>query len=237
MWKLLCLATVAIAATATLACSGGDEQPTTSSSASAATSTKPPTSTTVPATAAPRTAAPSPDPAEAALAAAIKLVDGVAEADCTTNNPQQKDCVSLDPNHRAQASRGIAALGERGPAGGPSALFVGRQGNGDWGYYAGGQQFYQAWKLPGPMLACTQGSGLNVRMEPSNDASLVRTLEDNSTVTGEEFLLTQPGTPPPASTVPGYGWFRISAPVEGWVYSKYVSGLPECSFHDSVETP
>jgi len=124
-----------------------------------------------------------------------------------------------------------------GPAGGSFALLMGREADGNWAYYAGGQQYYQASKLPGEMQVCTQGTGLNVRAEPSTDAELVRTVEDNSTVTGEEFVLTQPGTPPTASPVPGYGWYRISAPVEGWVYSKYVSGLADCSLHDSLETP
>ena len=143
--------------TATLACSGGDEQPTTSSSASAATSTKPPTSTSVPATAAPPTAAPSPDPAEAALAAAIKLVDGVAEADCTTNNPQQKDCVSLDPNHRAQASRGIAASLRLSAFPGGRTLFWRNHGPSD----GGGILWISSASLPS-----TRGRAMPVLIDP-----------------------------------------------------------------------
>jgi Bacterial SH3 domain len=217
----------AFACAATLACGGGDEQPSSTSSAPAAAITRGASSS----------ASPSQDPAEAALAAALELLEGVPEADCATNNPEQADCVSLDPNDRDLASRGIAILGVRAPAGGPSALLMGREPDGNWAYYAGGQQYYQAWKLPGEMQVCTQGSGLNVRAEPSTDADLVRTIEDNSTVTGEEFVLTKPGTPPTASPIPGYGWYRISAPVEGWVYSKYVSGLTDCTLHDSLETP
>ena len=222
------LVAVAFAA-AVVACGGGNgKQPSnTSSTPSAAIIT----------TGASSSASPSQDPAEAALAAAIELVDGVSEADCTTNNPEQRECVTLDPDNRALASRGIAALGLQAPAGSGGALLMGREADGNWAFYAGGQQYYQAWKLPGEMHVCTQRSGLNVRAEASTDAALVRTVEDNSSVTGEEFVLTQPGTPPTASPVPGYGWYRISAPVEGWVYSKYVSGLADCTLHDSLETP
>jgi hypothetical protein len=226
MRKRFLLGVLALATTATLACGGDDEDPSSTASAPAVTSAN-----------GPATNGSSPDQAEAALAAAIELIDGVPEGDCTTNNPEQKDCVSLDPNDRALASLGIAVLGVQGPAGGPSALLMGRDAEGEWGYYAGGQQYYQASELPGPMQVCAFGDGLNVRGEPSSDADLVTTVQDNSTMSGEEFVLTEPGTPPPESGIGGYGWYQISAPAEGWVYSKYVTGLPDCSLHDSLETP
>jgi len=219
---------LAFAGAATIGCGGGDdEQPSSTSSAPGSVITKGASSS----------ASPSEDPAEAALAGAIELLEGVSEADCTTNNPEQADCISIDPDNRENASLGVAVLKIEGPSGGSSGLLMGREADGKWAYYAGGVQYYQASKLPGEMTVCTQGTGLNVRAEPSATAQLVRTVEDNSTVTGEEFVLTQPGTPPTASPIPGYGWYRISAPIEGWVYSKYVSGLADCSLHDSLETP
>ena len=220
---------LALAGAATIACGGGDDaQPSNTSSGP---------SVAIITSAASSSATPGEDPAEAALAAGIELLDGVSEADCTTNNPEEKECVSIDPNSREVASRGIGVLGVQAPRGSGYALLMGHEPDGNWAYYAGGQQYYQASKLPGEMTVCTQGTGLNVRANPSADAELVRTVEDNSTVTGEEFVLTQPGTPPTASPVAGYGWYRISAPVEGWVYSKYVSGLADCSLHDGLETP
>jgi hypothetical protein len=220
---------LAFASAAGLGCGGSDDdQPSTTSSAPAGA---------IITSGASSSASPSEDPAEAAAAAAIELLEGVSEADCTTNNPEQADCILIDPDTREQASLGIALLNVEGPAGGGFALLMGREPDENWAYYAGGQQYYQASKLPGEMTVCTQGTGLNVRANPSADAELVRTVEDNSKITGEEFVLTQPGTPPTASPVPGYGWYRITAPVEGWVYSKYVTGLADCSLHDSLETP
>jgi hypothetical protein len=224
MRKLL-LAAIGFATAATLACGSDDEEPSSSPQATDGATLAPTSS-----------ASPSEDSAETALAAAIALLNGVPEADCATNNPEQKDCVSLDPNDRELASLGIAVLAVEGPAGGSSALIMGQDAEGEWDYYAGGQQYYQASQLPGEMLVCTQGEGLNVRAEPSADADLITTLEDNSTATGEAFVLSEAGTPPP-DALGGYGWYRISAPVEGWVYSKYVSGLADCSLHDSLETP
>jgi len=220
---------LAFAGAATVGCGGDDdEQPSNTASGPAPA---------IITSGASSSASPSEDAAEAALAAAIELLEGVSAADCTTNNPEHADCISIDSDNRESASLGVAVLTVEGPAGGSSALLMGREPDGNWAYYAGGQQYYQASKLPGEMQVCTQGSGLNVRAEPSATAQLVRTVEDNSPVTGEEFVLTQPGTPPTASPVPGYGWYRISAPAEGWVYSKYVSGLADCALHDSLETP
>ena len=229
MRKLFLLGVLAFVGAATIACGGGgdDGQPSSTSSGPAGA---------IITSGASSSASPSEDPAEAALAAAMELIEGVSEADCMTNNPEEKECVSIDPNSREVAARGIGVLGVQAPRGSGYALLMGHEPDGNWAYYAGGQQYYQASKLPGEMTVCTQGSGLNVRAEPAADAQLVRTVEDNSTVTGEEFVLTQPGTPPP-SFVAGYGWYRISAPAEGWVYSKYVSGLADCSLHDGLETP
>jgi len=230
MRKLFLLGVLAFVGAATIACGGGgdDGQPSSTSSGPAGA---------IITSGASSSASPSEDPAEAALAAAMELLEGVSEADCMTNNPEEKECVSIDPNSREVAARGIGVLGVQAPRGSGYALLMGHEPDGNWAYYAGGQQYYQASKLPGEMTVCTQGTGLNVRANPSADAELVRTVEDNSTVTGEEFVLTQPGTPPTASPVPGYGWYRISAPVEGWVYSKYVTGLADCSLHDGLETP
>lgn len=184
---------LAFAGAATIGCGGGDdEQPSSTSSAPGSVITKGASSS----------ASPSEDPAEAALAGAIELLEGVSEADCTTNNPEQADCISIDPDNRENASLGVAVLKIEGPSGGSSGLLMGREADGNWAYYAGGVQYYQASKLPGEMTVCTQGTGLNVRAEPSATAQLVRTVEDNSTVTGEEFVLTQPGTPPTASPNP-----------------------------------
>jgi hypothetical protein len=59
---------------------------------------------------------------------------------------------------------------------------------------------------------------------------------------GEEFVLTEPGMLASAEDPGewGHGWFRISAPSEGWIYSKYVAGVgadypADCSLHDGLE--
>jgi hypothetical protein len=60
----------------------------------------------------------------------------------------------------------------------------------------------------------------------------------------EEFVLTEPGTPGTVDHQPnwGYGWFRISSPAAGWVYSKYLNGVggiysADCSDHEGLESP
>jgi hypothetical protein len=82
---------------------------------------------------------------------------------------------------------------------------------------------------------------VNVRSSPSTDASVVATLADSTSARGEEFALTLPRklSIPPTE---GYGWFRISSPQAGWVYSKYVAGIgttysADCTEHDAIEQP
>src|SRR5439155_249259 len=82
---------LAFAGAATIACGGGgdDGQPSSTSSGPAGA---------IITSGASSSASPSEDPAEAALAAAMELIEGVSEADCTTNNPEEKECVSIDLN-------------------------------------------------------------------------------------------------------------------------------------------
>jgi hypothetical protein len=96
---------------------------------------------------------------------------------------------------------------------------MGKTPSGDWAYWTGTQQDLEPLTLPGDMLVCTGGAGLNVRSDPSATATLIQTLTDETVVRGEQFVLTEPGTFLGSG---GNGWYRISAPTSGWVYSPYV---------------
>jgi hypothetical protein len=96
--------------------------------------------------------------------------------------------------------------------------------------------------LPGEMIVCAGGDGLNVRAAPSTDAPIVGTLSDLTIVTAVQFTLTQPGVQPSqtADQVVGHGWYRLSAPLAGWSSSLYLSNAEidaysstaPCAIHD-----
>jgi hypothetical protein len=181
-------------------------------------------------------ATPSPQAAatavDAAFAAALEHFDAVSDADCTTNNPQEKDCVSAQ-SQPSTVQRGIAVFGV-GPPDGPGFVGVlGRDPAGEWNFWLGGQQFYQLLILPEDMIVCAESQRLNVRSAPMTDAPVVGKLEDLTMVRAEEFVLTEPGSGPQQ----GYGWFRLSSPLDGWAYSKYLTNASQgdCTLHDALE--
>ncbi len=182
-------------------------------------------------------AAPSPatEPAvDAAIAAALANFDAVSDADCQTNNPQNRNCAGLS-SQPSTVQLGIAVFGVGPPDGGGFVGVLGLDQAGEWKFWRASQQDYQLLALPGDALVCAYGSGLNVRSEPTTDAPAVGTIEDLAGVRAEEFVLTEQGSDDQQQH--GYGWFRLSSPLAGWAYSKYLTaaGWDDCSLHDALE--
>ncbi len=176
------------------------------------------------------TSQPAVDPA---LVAALEYFDAVSDADCQTNNPQNKRCVGLS-SQPSTVQRGIAVFGVASPDGpGGFAGVLGRDPAGEWKFWRAGQQDYQLLTLPGDALVCAYGSRLNVRSEPTTDAPAVGVMEDLTAVRAEEFVLTEQGS----DLQQGHGWFRLSSPLDGWVYSKYLTAAlwDDCALHDALE--
>ena len=114
--------------------------------------------------------------------------------------------------------------------------FLGKTPEGKWQYWYGAQNItYQLTVLPGDMRVCAGGEGLNVRTSPSADSESLGLLAENTIVTVDRFVLTEPGSTSPTGQTVGYGWYHLTGPSEGWAYSKYVSAasLGDCSVHDS----
>ncbi len=168
---------------------------------------------------------------DAAIAAALEYFDAVGDADCETNNPQNKQCVGLS-SQPSTVQRGIAVFGVGSPDGPGFAGVLGLDPAGEWNFWRAGQQDYQLLTLPGDALVCAHGAGLNVRSEPTTDAPAVGIIEDLTGIRAEEFVLTEPGS----DLQNGYGWFRLSSPMYGWAYSKYLTAasLDDCTLHDAL---
>ncbi len=178
---------------------------------------------------------PTTEPAvDAALAAALEYFDAVGDADCETNNPQNKQCVGLS-SQPSTVQRGIAVYGVGSPDGPGFAGVLGRDPAGEWQFWRAGQQDYQLLTLPGDALVCAYSAGLNVRSEPTTDAPAVGVIEDLTGVRAEEFTLTERGSDDQQQH--GYGWFRLSSPLDGWAYSKYLTAASwdDCALHDALE--
>jgi hypothetical protein len=172
------------------------------------------------------------DASSAAISAALDIFNGVAESDCRGNNPQRLQCVTPESTP-ADTERGVAAFGvsDAGQNGGFNAA-LGKTPDGSWALWFTSQNPYQLARLPGQMVVCAGGDGLRLHSDIGNDAATVDTLADGTTVTGEQFVLTEPVD----SGNAGFGWFRISAPEAGWLYSKYLENAAlndNCALHDA----
>ena len=238
--RLVILVMAAALAVGAIACGGdGGESPDTPSlevtpqpTATAEGETPEAAVTPEPTAPAEPTVEPSPEAVDAAFAAALEHFDAVSEADCETNNPQNKLCAALI-SQPSTVQRGIAVFGLHDPDGPGFVGVLGRDPSGEWKFWFGGQQTHQLLTLPGDALVCGYGAGLTVGSAPETDAAAVGVLEDLTTVRAEEFVLTEQARDP----AHGYGWFRLSLPLNGWAYSKYLTAASggDCFLHDGME--
>ena len=123
---------------------------------------------------------------------------------------------------------------------GSAAVFAGRTASGAWDFWYGTQQtVYRMADLPGDILVCANGDGLNIRESPDAGSKVVAFVKDLTRLRAEEFVLTTPGGNAPG-TGSGSGWYRVTAKepqVAGWAFSKYITDarLKDCSIQDKVE--
>ena len=184
---------------------------------------------------------------ERALAGALVVWDGVTQEDCDAGlNPEQKVCIALR-SPAGTVERGIAVFSLAAPDGfGGAAGILGRTPELSWGYWFATQNtVYHLLTLPGEMIVCGEGDGVNVREYPALDAAVVAALPDLKHVQVTGFMLTEPGSAPR----PGFdgrkgeGWYRLSAPVEGWAHARYLSNteadaslrMSECGWRNLME--
>jgi hypothetical protein len=172
-----------------------------------------------------------------AMEDAMVIFHGVSLSDCLRgNNANRQDCVTLESDP-ASVARGIAAFGvsDAGQNGGFGAA-LGKTIDGQWKLWFTSQNPYQLIRLPGQMAVCSGGEGINLRSGPSSDADSVGGYADGTVVDGEQFVLTEPVDPGHI----GYGWFRISSPDSGWLYSKYLEAATlndNCALHNAQVGP
>lgn len=188
------------------------------------------------------------DQPAAATAAALAATGGITLADCLAGGRQagrSTRCLDLAAvPSPAEIGRGIAVFslaefandgGAIGPTNSPLSaglVVMGLDGAGAWQFWFGAQQLYQRLGLPGGVRVCADGDSANVRAAPGLDAEIVTTLADFTEATAEQFVLTQAGAF--EGLVNGFGWYRISGPAEGWVYSTLLTDamLVGCNLRD-----
>ena len=179
----------------------------------------------------------------AAWAAAIRLdfstyAGSITDAACETT-PGVPSCTLQAGDQRIQGpgsasdvATGIADFAVGDSFGGGHGI-LGRTLSGDWLPWVGGNgTILEPFDLPQDAMVCAGGDGLTLRDGPSTDAARLAVLADNTRVRVEQFVLTDPAN----SGVPAAGWYRVSAPQAGWLFSKYLvnarlsdAGLSPCS--------
>ncbi|MGE0229750.1 MAG: SH3 domain-containing protein [Dehalococcoidia bacterium] len=182
----------------------------------------------------------TPEIREAALSVARDFGEQVrAIPDCVPSAP----CVTTT-NPGVSADLGIMrfAYQEPVPGGGGALVFAGRTADGSWRFWFGTQNVqYRLVDLPGDILVCADGDGLNVRERPDGASPVVGFVADLSKLRAEEFLLTEPGSTKP-DLVAGTGWYRVGvgSPAQtAWVASAFVADARSgsCALRDAVERP
>jgi hypothetical protein len=204
--------------------------------------TPPPTPSPPPATATPAVAQATPQPVEAVIAAALAAYDAVPEADCQSNNPQRKPCLSLRSTPE-QVQRGIALFNVSVPGSTAAIGVLGRDPAGAWKRWFGYQTApYQLLQLPGEARVCAEGARLELRASPDPGAQVVAQLNPLATVRAEEFVLTQPEVMERQANGqvvlrPGNGWYRLTGAQTGWAPSRSLSDARynDCALRDATE--
>lgn len=154
---------------------------------------------------------------------------------CNTDNPDMLPCVSLSSDD-ATVQAGIARFTGGYPDGGGFSFYMGRQFDGEWGYWFGTQQqLYQLTSVPGELRACGGGEAVTVRTEPSSTSDEAGFIPDGSTVSAAEFMLTVAGSPSGGGR--GEGWYRVGGDTPGWIAATQSSdaSLGSCDLRDAIE--
>jgi len=232
VFKPAFVALLAGMALALAACGGGgDEGAGTASPVPIGTGTVAPSgSTPLPA------ATSAPSEADRAAEAARAIFGGVVDPTCTPS-PETPACIIPDPS-LGTPQRGTAAFGTSAYPGGGAMEFLGQTPEGEWKFWFGTQAVaYQLTVLPGDMRVCAGGAGLNVRASSAVESESLALLNDDTIISVDRFLLTEPGSRSATTGVQaGFGWYHLTSPKEGWAFSKYLSdaSLGDCSVHDAL---
>jgi hypothetical protein len=178
-------------------------------------------------------------PAQAAVAAAERLLNAVLTP---TNQPcnrgDGRSCLYYQPDW-ANPATGIAAFGISDGYGG-AAVYLGLTPAGEWQFWLATQNIvYQQMRLPGLVRVCAEGDRLNVRAAPDTSATIVGQLNSHEVILAERFVLTEPGQPATTNQPgrAGAGWYAVTGRIAGWAYSRFLAAAErgDCQDRDLVE--
>ncbi len=138
---------------------------------------------------------------------------------CSADNPAGP-CATGEWSSEALAT-GIAAVGITESEGG-IMTYWGRTADGTWVYWFASQNVGgPPVLLPGDMIVCANGDGLNLRAEPSTSAAVVALIPDGTVIVGDRLVMTDPPSPGGSFEHPD-GWYHITSPQEGWAYDRFL---------------
>ena len=180
---------------------------------------------------------------EAAAIAAAFQITGLTVGVCTPDDPPGTGRLGFgafggpapSPAWRASVARGIALFGLQYCMDAGAWMVLGRTPSGAWAFWKGGNNtIVQRYSLPGDMIVCADVAALPLRAAPQDDAPIVATLPFGSVVTGESFVLTEPGSYPYQW---GAGWYRLVAPHVGWAPAPVLldARQPDCTLRGAID--
>jgi hypothetical protein len=154
---------------------------------------------------------------------------------CLAADPPSRICIALQSSSE-DVARGIAWFQAGDLDGGGFRFYMGRQVEGSWGYWFGTQQQVDILQvLPGEVLVCGRGAPVELHETPEFVSAVVASADHLSALTAEEFVLARPGQFE-AGGVIGEGFYRISAPVAGWIDAASITSAEygDCLLHDEL---
>jgi hypothetical protein len=154
---------------------------------------------------------------------------------CQAANPPSRICIALQSSSE-DVARGVASFLAGDLDGGGFRFYMGRQADASWGYWFGTQQQVDILEvLPGEVLVCGGGSPVELHETPQSVSAVVASAQHLSALTAEEFVLARAGQFEAGGTI-GEGFYRVSAPVAGWIDAASVTSAEygDCLLHDEL---
>jgi hypothetical protein len=155
-------------------------------------------------------------------------VDG---EDCDEPENADLPCLAIESN--AETVRGgIALFTVENPDGSGYIMVFGRTQAGEWQRWLDTQNSFLLLFLPGDVRICAEGDGLNIRERPGVGGAVVTTLADDTVARVDQFILEVPLS---EDGTRGTGWYHLTAPVEGWAHSEFLSAAAfgDCVLRDA----
>ncbi|MFN0096381.1 MAG: hypothetical protein ACKVVT_16595 [Dehalococcoidia bacterium] len=175
-----------------------------------------------------------------AIQAALRVfTEAKGAPDCVKGTP----CIeAFDPG--GSIDEGVIRLSYSAEVG-AAAIYLARDQSGAWQFWFGAQQAtHRLTDLPGTLIVCADGDGLNLRSGPNAGAPTLGLAKDGERFFAKTFLITEFGD---VNLKAGAGWYQVVTETkdaqgriktgEAFIFSRFTSDarLRDCTLRNALE--